>query len=81
MFNLFKSNKKEKLYKFVFYRSSGYSWEKNNSSTLLIAANSTTEAVKKFYELVNNNVSTITEFTEIKYAEPEECCTKGDNNT
>ena len=67
MFNLLK---KEKLYKFVYDKSSGYSSDRN--LTLLVVASSTTDAVKKFYKLTDNKVSNIHEFTEIKYPEGDE---------
>jgi hypothetical protein len=60
----------ERLFKFVYDRASGYSWEKQDC-TLLVTARDHTEAVKKFYELANNNVANIKEFTEIKYSSEE----------
>ena len=65
MFNLFKTKKKDRLFKVTYNRSSGLSWERT-SNTLLIVAENTTDAVKKFYELAGYNVANISEFTEIK---------------
>ena len=65
MFSLFKPKEKDRLYKVTFVKERGYGSDRG-SCTLLVVAENTTDAVKKFYEMVNNNVINITEFTEIK---------------
>lgn len=57
--------KRNKIYKIVYethYRSDG-------QRTLLVVAKNPTYGLKKFYELVDDSVTNIVEFTEIKTKE------------
>jgi hypothetical protein len=56
----------DRLYKFVYDNSHGYSWGRKEC-VVLVTAKSAAEAVKKFHELTDNKVKHISEFIELTY--------------